>query len=300
MVNSVILKKKKIKLNIVLPFRSTEYNLYRSNYFYNYSKYRKRKWSRQRNKESDFMIYRRYAHNITYIPNYSYYINTRHIFRNITVKINKFNQLLNFKSKFELGRRLAGYFHIRKKKDLKDFLVYKYINLHFNVFDSNYEVFLLRLGIIDSIKEARRCIKKGVIRINQFLVKQTRHFLNLDSVRFTKNCMDFYDATYRYNYKKRKYDSFKKITSVPFFNYVQSFILDQLKYDFDPEHDYRDNTHIEILEKVEKNKFLGILPFTSSLNYENYNFVYFNTLVKNQWHFFWDFFVMKKFIQYNR
>lgn len=305
MINSKLLRKKQLKLKTILPLKSYEHNIYRSNFFYNFHKYRKRKWSKQRNAYSNIAIFERYAPNLTYLPEYSFYINIgSYIPRTINVKINKFDQLLNYKSRCLLRSRLSGFFWLRKRKDLKKFLVYRHINLHFNVFDSNYEVFLLRLGILDSIKEIRFYLKQGILKVNNHIVTQTRHFMHLDIIKFSKNFINFYNVNYFYDYKLKRYICNKVYQSLSFFNYIRFYIIDYLEYevDFDDEEDYEfDHKYtIEILEKHEKNKFLGILPFTSVCNFENFSFIYFSTLLKNQWHFFWDFFIMKKFLQYNR
>jgi hypothetical protein len=50
----------------------------------------------------------------------------------------------------------------------------------------------------------------------------------------------------------------------------------------------------------EPNKFIGFLPFTSTFNFSTFSFIYFNILMKNQWHIFIDFYVAKKFLHYAR
>jgi len=288
MINSKLLIKKQIKLNTLITKKTSEINLLRSDFFFNYSKFRKKKWRLQRD-TNKYVLFRRFAPNITYIPNYSHYINIKHITKDFPIKIDKSSQLLTYKSRVELRRRLSGFFLIRKKKDLKRFLTYRYMSLHFNVFDSNFEVFLLRLGLVNSIKQARLHIKDGILKVNRKIVNQTRHFLNLDIVEFSKNLTNFNKIDFIYNDITKKYEMKKLKFSTSFFNYI--FYLFYKEYDEEME---------EFSQDIADTLFLGILPFTSIFNFENYSFIYFNILMKNQWHFFWDFFIMKKFILYNR
>jgi ribosomal protein S4 len=291
MINLKILKQKRIKLNTLFTKRTPEINLLRTNYFYNYAKFRKKKWYSQRGQEgtSDSIIFRRFAPNITYIPNYSHYINVKHLTKDTPVKIDKSSQLLSYRSRVELRRRLSGFFLIRKKKNLKKFLTFRYMNLHFNVFDSNFEVFLLRLGLVSTIKEARIHIKNGILKVNKKIVNQTRHFLHLDIIEFSKNLTKFSKINYSYNFEKKGYIKEHIEFESSFFNYILYLIYQILD----------ETTNKFEIENFE-NMFLGVLPFTSLFNFVNFSCIYFSTLMKNQWHFFWDFFIMKKFILYNR
>jgi hypothetical protein len=278
MVNSVISKTKVQKLKDVFIFTTnSEKNLFRSTFFFNYVKFRKKKWKYYRSKNQFDMnfIFTRYAPNITYVPKYTHLVTEPIDVDNM--KINKMIQLLSYRSKLFLIRRLLGFFLIRKTKLLKKFMVFKQMNIHFNVFDTNFEVLLTRLCIAKTIKEARIYIQKGILKINNHIVTQTRHLNHLDLVKFSTNCINFIFTSSQFNFKIKKYELIKDCMNLKIIDFLRVLIIDE-----------------------EPNKFIGFLPFTSTFNFSTFSFIYFNILMKNQWHIFIDFYVAKKFLHYAR
>jgi hypothetical protein len=278
MINSLIRKPLKHKLSDVFGYKKTfEKNVFRSNFFFNFLKYRKKKWRYFRSpyQYDDSLIFKRFAPNITYVPKYTQLVTEVIDIDNF--RINKFAQLLSYKSKLWFKDRLLKFFLIRKTKLLKKFLVFRQINIHFNVFDTNFEILLIRLGIAKTIKQARVFVKAGVLNINGHIVTQTRHLNHLDIVKFSKN--EIYGNIYRskFNFRLKKYQQRNSSGLFTVFNYIR--LLSRM---------------------YQKYKFLGFLPFTSTFNFSNFSFIYFNFLMKNQWHFFIDFHIAKKFLQYAR
>lgn len=279
MVNSIIYKTKKIKLNDIVNFRSRlEKNIFRSHYFFNFKKLKFRKWKFQRSYKYHHYLFflRRFSPNLTYVPNYNHLVHPNYLDID-NIKINKYTQLFSYKSKVDLKRRLLGFFLIRKTKLLKAFLVFRHITTHFNIFDTNYEVLLLRLGFVPSIKEARRFIKYGVLKINGHIITKTRHLNDLDYVEFSDNLIDISLIDSCYSHLIKKYNAYEDIIYIKIIDYIY-FLCSE----------YR------------KKMFMGILPFISPMNYATFNFIYFNKLLKNQWHYYINFYVAKKFLQYAR
>lgn len=279
MINALLLKPKKIQLNDIFNYKTNPVkNMYRSGYFYNYAKFRRRKWKFQRSARniSDEIIFKRYAPNIMYIPNYTKLLKNK---GRDTVKINENKQLFTYRSKLRLKQRLLNFFLIRKAKLLKKFLICRHITTHFNNFDVNYEVLLLRLGIALSIEQARVFIKGGVLKINGHIMKQNHHLNHLDFVQFNSKAVIKIKRTHStYSRDLRKY-----VYNIIFYDIQVIYSL-----------------LIRKTYKLDIKNFLGLLPFTSTFNFSNFSFIYFNYLIKNQWHFFINFYVSKKFIQYGR
>lgn len=270
--------KKNIKLKDIFIFRSPDKNIFLSDFVFNFQKFRRRKWKYQRGRRNYFkkVVFTRFAPNLTYVSMYSSFINET-LKNQQVIKIDTESQLLSYRSKLFLKKRLGGFFFVKKFKTLRKLFVYKHMITHFNVFDSNYEVLLLRLGFVKSIKEARNYISFGILRINDRIVNQTRHLNNNDLVSCSDNPMIFslYDSIFNRVFKK--YEAYNTTILSKFFDYIS------------------------LLVKEKEEKFLlGILPFISSINFSNFSFFYFNTLMKNQWHFFIDFFIAKKFLHYKR
>jgi hypothetical protein len=283
MINTKIYKTKILKLNdIFLPRAVYDKNIFRSNFLFNYSKFRHKKWKFQRSKYtfSDPVIFRRFAPNLSYVPNYSQYIVKPIDVDNI--KINLRNQFLTYSAKLFLKKRLLGFFLFQKTKLLKKFMVFRHMNTHFNVFDTNLEVVLLRLGIANSIHQARLYIQQGILEINNHIVTQTRHLNHLDMVKLSRKPILF-------KIKRSVYD--KK---------VRNFVLEYSQYFLDI-CNYITLIVLKNLSLIKPDQlFFDFLPWTSTFNFSRFSFIYFNFLMKNQWHFFIDFFIAKKFLQYAR
>ena len=283
MINTKIYKTKILKLNdIFLPRATYDKNIFRSTFFFNYQKFRHKKWKFQRgfNNFTDKIIFRRFAPNLSYLPNYSRYVVKPMDVDNI--KINHRNQFLTYSAKLFLKRRLLGFFLFQKTKLLKKFLVFRHMNTHFNVFDTNFEVVLLRLGIANSIEQARIYIKNGMLSVNNHIVTQTRHLNHNDLVKLSRKPILFSIIRSDYSKKERCYVLRRRQFYIDIINYLTFIVLrrlSNLKY---------------------KHIFFDLLPWTSTFDYSRFSFIYFNYLMKNQWHFFIDFFIAKKFLQYAR
>lgn len=289
--------KKKIKLRDI--FVSSDKNIYRTNFFFNYGKYRHKKWKLARSYKNfeDTVIFKRYAPNISYIPKYSYIITANKIDGD-NIKIDKFNQYLTYKSRLFLKKRLMGFYRIHKTKLLKKFLVFRHMSTHFNVFDTNYEILLIRFGLADGIKEARHLIKCGVLKINNFIVNQTRHLNHMDVVQFSS----------RQIIKKKSYSVFsiplKKFVTETIYMKLNLFnhfrlLLQERRMPMDIKKNPQKNSQQNPKRNL-RYELIGFLPFISVFNFSNFSFLYHNRLMKNQWHFFIDFYIAKKFIKYNR
>lgn len=284
MANKLILQKKQVKLKDLFN-QYTKSNVFRSNFTFNFIKFRKQKWKFQRTykNQEDSNIYKRYAPNLTYIPNYTKFISLSEKKEN-KIHINKFIQYFSYKSRLILRKRLMTFFLIRKAKLLKKFLVYRHMTTHFNIFDSNYEVLLLRLGLANSIRQAREFIKKGVLKINNHVVNQTHHLNNYDIVELSSNLIEFNVCYSKFSKFYHKYMLMKDEYNFKLIDYIKLLLYDKNN----------------IRNKNRAYLFLGVLPFISTFNFRTFTFIYFNYLLKNQWHFYIDFFVAKKFIHYNR
>ena len=153
---------------------------------------------------------------------------------------------------------------------------------NFNIFYTNFEVLLLRLGFTKSIRESRIYIKAGVLKVNNHIVRQNRHLMHCDIFKFSKVPVKIRIRRSIFDKKIRKYVLKEKIHFLDLITYAQLLVVDR-QSDIKKQH-----------------KFLGLLPGTSTFNYRKFSCYYFNILMKNQWHFFIDFFVAKKFLQYAR
>jgi len=277
MVNALQRKHKKIKLKDIYIKYAVEKNMYRGLLFFNFKKFRRRKWKFHRSKflYQPKFVFHRFAPNITYIPRYNHLIQSQG--RIEKIKINEFGQLLTYRSRLALRRKISGFFFVRRYKDLRRMFVFRHMTTHFNVFDSNYELMLVRLGIADTIKEARDFILCGVLKVNGRVQFKTKHFNNFDIVQFSRNLLMPFRIQSYFSKKLGKWASIDEELLLTAFNYFCYLIL----------------------ENHEKS-FTGILPFTFPVNYSTFTFIFFNILMKNQWHFVFDFHIVKKFFHYNR
>jgi hypothetical protein len=164
---------------------------------------------------------------------------------------------------------------------LKKRFVFKHITTNFNNFDTNYEMLLLRLGIVNNMKLARNVIKQGVLLINGRNCFSTRHLINYDFISFSNKSINILDKEAIFDRRRRKYRTIYSELCVKIIDYLELVCL---------EAEFNTNTRI----------FLGLLPFTSPVDYCTMSFIYFNHLLKNQWNYFFDFYVAKKFVQYAR
>lgn len=283
MINSLIKKSKKITWNDA-AFGKAHYdkNIYRNLFFFNRSKFKRRKWKFLRSWKNllENVLIKRFSPNLKYMPMYSRLINKTIDIDNI--KLNKFRQYLTYKSRLTLITRLRGFFRIRTLKKLKQHFVYKHITTQFNSFDNNFEILLVRLGIVDNIKTARVYIKDGVLKVNNFIRYKTSNLKNYDFVEFSDNTIVVFYQKYIFIPPLRK---FKNI-----YNDYLVKVIDQM--DYMCSHSFaKRNLNLY---------FLYMLPFTFPINYENMSFIYFNFLLKNQWNYFFDFYTIKKFLQYAR
>jgi len=282
MVNSKIRKLKKIRIkDTISPPACRDKNILRSNYVFDKTKFRRRKWKFLRNWKYyiDSKTFKRYAPNLNYVPLYSRLINYKIDIDNI--KINKFMQFFSYKSRLLLVKRLRGLLRYEKMRILKKRFVFKHITTNFNNFDTNYEMLLLRIGIVNNMKLARNIIKQGALLINGRDCFSTRHLINYDFISFSDKSINLLDKETMFDYRRRKYRTIYSELCIKIIDYLELVCL---------EAEFNTNTKI----------FLGILPFTSPVDYCTMSFIYFNHLLKNQWNYFFDFYVAKKFVQYAR
>lgn len=281
MINYIILKKKKIKSNdVAFPKNSYDKNVYRSMYFYNKTKYKHKKWKFLRSWRNIVVsvIMKRFSPLLKYMPKYS-----RLVIKPVDVdniRINKVRQYLTYDSKLSLLKRFRSFFRFRTVKKTKKKFIYKHITTQFNHLDTNFEILLLRLGIVDNMKTARVYINHGILKINKHIRYKTRHLINFDRIKMSRNLIPLIKNMSVFLRRRRRY-------KVIIFNIYLKTI-----------------DHIELLcteaREFKKQHFLGTLPFTFTINYKTMTFVYFNIIFKNQWNYFFDFFSIKKFLQYAR
>lgn len=278
-------RRKRIKLNQIFYNKSGD-NIFKSNFFFNYKKYRHKRWRFQRSyiTFNDNHIYTRFSPIVSYMPDYSIYINEgAHATKRIN--INRFNQTFSFKTKFQLKKRLLYLYLCRKSESLKKFVWNRHMTKNFTKFDAHYEMLLLRLGFVNSMQQAKSYVSKGILEVNDYIKTQTTCLANKDFVAISDKCiLDFRFTDSFYSKYKRGYVSKFRYIFCTFKQYLFLMIL------------------LDINDSFYKNiQFLvGILPFTSTINFSNLTFIYFSTILKNQWNFYIDFFMVKKFLQYNR
>lgn len=273
-----VVQEKKLKLKDIFILKSPDKNIYRSYFVFNFQKFRTRKWKFLRSKRYYFkrFIFKRFCPNLTYIPKYTKLVTDINI-RKKAIKIKKESQLLSYRSKLFLKKRIVGFFATRKVSRIKKLLLFRHMTTHFNSFDSNYETILLRLGICPTIEEARKFLKFGVLKINDHVVTQNRHLNKLDIVELSKNLVVYTKSESFFNKFIKAYDCLKMEICSTLFGYI-----------------------LLMISEDEERSFFDILPFISTINFATFEFIYFNDLMKNQWHFYLDFFTAKKFFHYNR
>jgi len=281
MINSIIRKTKKITLNdVAFSYSNYDKNIYRSTYFYNKAKFKHRKWKFLRSWKNRLIsvLLKRFSPILKYMPRYSRLIVGEIDIDNI--KINKFRQYLTYKSKLTLLKRYRSFFRMRTTKKFKKKFIYKHMTTHFNQFDTNFEMLLLRLGIVNNMKTARVFINDGILKINKHIRYQTHHLINFDRIQFSKRVMYVRKKVTLFLYAYRKY-------RVRYYHMYLKAI-----------------DHIDLLcqeaSEYRIYHFLAALPFTFTINYQTMTFVYFNFILKNQWNYCFDFFTTKKFLQYGR
>jgi hypothetical protein len=282
MVNSKIRKLKKVRVkDTVSPPACRDKNILRSNFVFDKTKFRRRKWKflRSWKNYTDSRTFKRYAPNLNYVPLYSRLINYKIDIDNI--KINKFMQFFSYKSRLLLVKRLRGLLRYEKISILKKRFVFKHITTNFNNFDTNFEMLLLRIGIVNNMKLARTIIKQGALLINGRNCFSTRHLINYDLVSFSKKNLKILDKETNFDHRRRKYKNFTAHLRLKLIDYLELMCIEAKLY-------------------TNSRLFLGVLPFTSPVNYCTMAFIYFNHLLKNQWNYFFDFYVAKKFVQYAR
>lgn len=281
MINSIIRKRKKLVCNdIAFPPSNYEKNVLRSIFFYNKTKFKHKKWKFLRSWKFRLydVLFKRFSPSLKYMPRYTRLISK--FFDIDNIKINKFRQYLTYKSRLTLVTRLRGLFRFRTVKKLKKNFTYKHITTHFNTFDTNFEMLLLRLGIVTNIKTARVYVKNGILKINHNIRYQTNHLMNFDRVGFSKRETIILKVFSIFWYVTKKY------RAMSYDMYLKMI-------------DHMDLLCHEVSE-FNRHHFLVALPFTSTFNFKNMKFVFFNFLLKNQWNYFFDFFTAKKFLQYAR
>ena len=280
MVNSKIRKLKKVRIkDTVSPPVCRDKNILRSNFVFDKTKFRRRKWKFLRSWKNyiDSKTFKRYAPNLNYVPMYSRLINYKIDIDNI--KINKFMQFFSYKSRVLLVKRFRGLLRYEKISILKKRFVFKHITTNFNNFDTNFEMLLLRIGVVNNMKLAKNIIKQGALIINGRDCFSTRHLVNYDLVAFSPRNLELIDKVPGFNPITRKYISVLSNISIKLIDYLELMCVEA---------------------NLNTRMFLGVLPFTSPVNYCTMTFIYFNHLLKNQWNYFFDFYVAKKFVQYAR
>lgn len=249
-------------------------------YFFNKTKFKHKKWKFLRSWKNKVInvIMKRFSPLLKYMPRYSRLITKAVNADNI--KINKIRQFLTYSSRLSLLKRFRTFFRIRTVTKTKKKFIYKHITTHFNHLDTNFEMLLLRLGIVDNMKTARVYINTGILKINKHIRFKTHHLINFDLIKFSKRVVLIYKNLAVFLRKRRRY---------------QNFFFDMYLKTID---------HVELLcnevRDFKKQHFFGKLPFTFTMNYKNMTFVYFNIVSKNQWNYYFDFFTIKKFLQYAR
>jgi hypothetical protein len=232
MINRVLSLTRKLKLkNIHFP---RDKNLYRTSFFWNFLRFRKKKWGYQRAGffKSPENLFSRYDPSKVYIPIYERYFELD--FKNENFRLYKFTQYLKYKSLLVLKKKYLGFFYLKKTKTLRDRLVYRNMHSNFNVFDTFLDLMLIRIGGSNHMKEARQLVKNGTFTINSRVnpVRSLTFINNLDYVTFTKKSVDFDYKKNFYDKKKKGYSSLFASCNAPFFNQMlmKSFYYYKINY----------------------------------------------------------------------
>jgi len=203
MINAAIKVNKRLLLKDI--HRRNDKNIYRTNYFFNFAKFRKNKWGYQRARWFKQFTFCRYDPSITYIFTYDHYFSSS--FNSINFYIRKNLQNLTYKSMLFFVRTLRLFFYVSKNKQLRDRLVYRRSYQNFNVIDTYLDIFLLRMGGAKHIRTARQYVMKGAYFINSAVVKNLRHLSPFDVVKFSQKNVKIDFQRTRYNKELGKYIS---------------------------------------------------------------------------------------------
>jgi|688.fasta_scaffold05895_6 hypothetical protein len=219
-----IIKKLKLK-DIHLP---GDKNLYRTSFFWNFLKFRKKKWGYQRANffKSFENLLHRFDPTKIYIPIYDKYFELD--FQNENFRIFKFTQFLKYSSLLVLKKKFLGFFYIKKTKTLRDRLVYRNMHSNLKIFDTFLDLMLIRIGGSNHMKQARQYVKTGVFKLNLNTVKAIKFMNNLDYVQFSKKPR-------KLEYKSNFYDKKDKGYKSTYFEYIAPFfykILMSIHYFF--------------------------------------------------------------------
>jgi len=187
-------------------------------------------------------------------------------------------------SKVHLKRRILYFLLLRKVSSLKKLIWNRILKINFHKFDSSYELLLLRLGFANSIRQARGYVKEGIFEINGRITTENKYLQNYDLVCASKNELEIHLNDSFYSRKHGGYILKIRCLVCSLLNY---FLL--LTYENEEGGIYANEKSLE-----------GVLPYTSTMNFCNLSFIFFSSVVHNQWNFYIDFFSIKKFLQYNR
>jgi hypothetical protein len=148
---------KTIKLKDLVPRGK---NLYRFNVFFNYQKYRRKKWIIQRSKIMNYRFYKTIIFK-RFDLNQRYLFFQKNNLLNIELKpdVLKVRKFYTYKIKLKVKRRLEVFFYSLREKFIKKFIVFRRYLHRFDSFDNNLLMLLLRMGIIINPREARKFIK---------------------------------------------------------------------------------------------------------------------------------------------
>jgi hypothetical protein len=286
-------KIKRVKLINVIPKGR---NLINTNLFFNGRKYRSKKWSQQRRRTVNELIYnnfvlRRYNLNTLYwvfCP--LNLLNSKLTLYKYRVKnIYKYRDLINLRYK------LLIYFHFIRVKLLKKLLVHRHFCYKFDSFDNNIIFLLVKLGLItNSFRHARRFLGKYGLRQNTKAVADPYRSINFEDIlslsRKKKGRFRFYE--YRYEKMRKRYIRLRKNLRLTFYSRLRFLEFIRLVIQKD-----KSELMVRFSNELNVNK---ILPMPFPVNYQTFTFYYMPLKIKNQWTVYYNMFFAKKFLQYNR
>jgi hypothetical protein len=328
---------KKIKIKDLVPRGR---NLYRFNIFFNFKKYRRKKWKIQRGKTMNYRFYRTIVFKrFDLNQKYSFYQKNNVLNVNLKPDMLRMRRFYTYKLKLILKRRLQIFFYSLREKFIKKFIVFRRFIHRFNSFDNNLLMLLLRMGIIINFREARRFIKYYGLSVGS-----SYFHVDIQKLNSPSSIFDFLD------YEKTFYYMFPMETARQSFSMAKEGQLFQpnrifkgkLYYKttfYNKRRDYyklykvkcrvnlfqralllllRPSLANKTLKPIQDKKnfqtltpnitmyrninpfISGILPMPFPINYANMSFFFLNLKIRNQWSHYIDFFMLKKFLQYRR
>lgn len=280
-------KIKKIKLNQLI---SKDKNLLNLNVFFNFAKFRHKKWNILRsiiNKENDTFVFARF--NLNNI--YHQYVETNALNERVKPFLIGIQTYETYKDMLVLKQRVLSFFGFIREKSLKKLLIHRNFSYRFDSFDHTILFLLLRLGFISNLKLAKKLISTfGIGRGNQILQDPYRPLNFEDIIKPLWYCkFKIYFVLTYYDKKLKKYMAKRKRSIVNFFDYYRILSFNrwnQKKFQL-----------VNYSKDLLVNK---VLPMPFPVNYANMSFYFIPFQLKNQHTAFFNMFLIKKFLQYNR